>query len=310
MRTGSKNCAAKKQAKEVEIQVSHNGGLNKNRKYKQPTGTKQHNYGLLKNNATAIINYKFGGMTTRTFQHQRVLKLLTLLLTYCCITTANAGMAGTVKASVYKKALPTDAELYILCVGIDEYAMLKGKTQGSANDVKLLTDSITRQFQGEVGDTSSTRIHSHQLTDKNATRENIVKALQDVIKHIKRNDILFFSFSGHTFEAIPGSNVKLDYPYVATYYPDTNFSRKPEEFAKTFLGLKELRALLELMPNTYQFILFDACNEKDMAYKFASTMLADIPSEQGLSQRKRIFVAPKDLALKDTLINAVVTKGL
>lgn len=237
-------------------------------------------------------------MTTKALKHQRLLKLLILLFTCGCVMTAYAGMAGTVKATVYKQPLPTDAELYILCVGVDDYNMLKLKTQGSANDVKLLIDSITRRFQMEVGDTSFKRIHSYQLTDKNATRENIIKALQDIIKQIKRNDMLFFSFSGHTFEAIPGSNVKLDYPYVATYYPDTNFSRKPEEFSKTFLGLKELRALLELMPNTYQFILFDACNEKDMAYKFASTMLADIPSEQGLSQRKRIFVATEGLSLE------------
>lgn len=238
----------------------------------------------LKNNA---IKYTFGNM-------KKILILcFTAVLVVFVSQKARAGMA--IKT---KKLLPADAELYIVSVGIDAYQMLYAETRGSGNDVKLLTDSITKKFQTEVGDTSSKRIHVYQLIDKNATRDNVVKALQDVIKNIKQNDLLFFSFSGHTFEYIPGTQTKLDYPYVATYFADTTYPREPETFGKTFLGLKELRTLLELMPNNYQFILFDACNEKDMAYKFASTMLADIPSEQSLSQRKRIFVATEGLSFE------------
>ncbi len=196
--------------------------------------------------------------------------------------------------------LPPDAHLYTLTVGIDDYSFLFGmKTAGSGNDTRLLSDSLTKRFVEMAGDSNARqRVHSKQLVDANATRENIIAELNNIIKNIRTNDVFFFSFSGHTFEKIYGTGQALDFPYIATWYPDTLYPRQMDGFKKTFLGLKELRAFLELMPSKYQMILFDACNEKDLAQKFASTMLEDVPDEQALSQRKRVLIAAEGLSME------------
>jgi uncharacterized caspase-like protein len=226
-----------------------------------------------------------------------------MLLINCAV------LAGTSVKAPFE--FPADAHLYILTVGIDDYGFLKSKTAGSGNDTRMLSDSLTKRFAEMMGDSDiRKRVHSKQLVDANATRENIIAALNDIIKNIRANDVFFFSFSGHTFEKIYRTNEVLDYPYIATWYPDTLYPSNVNAFKKTFLGLKELRALLELMPSKYQMILFDACNEKELAQKFASTMMEDVPDEQQLSQRNRILISAEGMSYEYIIPSSNQTVGV
>jgi uncharacterized caspase-like protein len=234
------------------------------------------------------------------------IKSTLLLLLLCTACAANAGVR--VKPPV---EFGPDAHLYILSVGIDDYSFLYGmKTAGSGNDTRMLSDSLTKRFVDMAGDSNALkRVHVKRLVDASATRQNIVAELNSIIKNIRTNDVFFFSFSGHMLERIYRTDVVLDDPCIATWHPDTLYPRTKEGIEKTFLGLKELRALLELMPNRYQMILFDACNEKDLAQKFAATMLEDVPDEQVLSQRNRILISAEGLSYEYVVPGSGQTVG-
>lgn len=202
--------------------------------------------------------------------------------------------------SLHTHAFSPGAELYLVNCGVDDYNALFGvQFSSSVNDVRILRDSMSAQFNRLSPNPSALHIHSYTLLDKDATRENILAVLSEITPKMKSEDVLFFSFSGHMLDNLPYSDEKLESPYLITYSSDSSKLRSANGFTSTFLGLQELRKYLELMPCKYQMILLDAgINQKDVGWKFSSVMLKDIPNEQTLTQRNRVLIAPEGSSLE------------
>ncbi|MFN8285800.1 MAG: caspase family protein [Chitinophagales bacterium] len=193
-----------------------------------------------------------------------------------------------------------NAHLYIVTCGVDDYGPLFDiKFNSSKNDVTMLRDSISAQFCRFSGGNCAERIHSYILLDKEATNEKITETLRKITPLMKSDDILFFSFSGHMLDYAVDEDSILDYPYLVTYSEDVSATKSRTKFASTFLGLRELRSYLELMPCQNQMLVLDAgVDQTDVGWKFSTIMLKDIPEEQRLIQRNRILIAPEGSSIE------------
>ncbi len=221
---------------------------------------------------------------------------LLLFLLFACFY-GNAGIA--VQEGPDIKFSP-NAHLYIVTCGVDDYeALFDIKFNSSKNDVTMLRDSISAQFCRFSGGDCAGRIHSYILLDKEATSEKITETLRKITPLMKSDDILFFSFSGHMLDYAVDEDSILDYPYLITYSQDKASTKSIAKFTSTFLGLRELRSYLELMPCQNQMLVLDAgVDQTDVGWKFSTIMLKDIPEEQRLIQRNRILIAPEGSSIE------------
>lgn len=77
-----------------------------------------------------------------------------------------------------------------LLIGVGKYPVAGGwPSLNSANDLKLIKDAL--QNQGFASENIST------VADDQATKQNIITAIQSKTKEVKKGDIVFFHFSGH-----------------------------------------------------------------------------------------------------------------
>lgn len=84
------------------------------------------------------------------------------------------------------------ADLYLVSVGINEYAQGAMNLKYAANDAKAITDLFARR-----GSTLYRKIHPKQLLNKDATRSDILTALKDISDKVQAEDTLVVYLSGH-----------------------------------------------------------------------------------------------------------------
>ncbi|MCB0564046.1 MAG: caspase family protein [Phaeodactylibacter sp.] len=99
-------------------------------------------------------------------------------------------MANKTKA---QEALPN---LYAVVVGINKYPQLpvNNQLEGCINDVNIVQSLLKEDFM----QAKFQNIHIHKaILDTDATKENIVKAIQGHLGKAKKGDFALFYFSGH-----------------------------------------------------------------------------------------------------------------
>ncbi|CAE6415745.1 unnamed protein product [Rhizoctonia solani] len=83
----------------------------------------------------------------------------------------------------------------VLSIGINYFGQ-QGELRGCINDTNNLCDFLVRQFgykQGDIVKLTDDATNPNQMP----TRENIIKAMQWLVKDAHPNDSLFFHYSGH-----------------------------------------------------------------------------------------------------------------
>lgn len=147
--------------------------------------------------------------------------------------------------------------LYALLAGVSNYQRPVAKLPGCANDIQRMQEYL----ESEKGDFQSVQIKT--LLDKQACKDDIVKAFREHLGQAKEGDVTFFYFSGH------GTQEAAD-PDIWRYESDRKLeclvcydSVEEDSNVYRFLADKELRWLLyELWDKTRSHIVtvFDCCH--------------------------------------------------
>lgn len=154
------------------------------------------------------------------------------------------------------------AEKYAVLAGVNHYS--GGNTlEGPVNDVVAMRNALLKQgFKAE---------HIKSLMDEEATRRNILDALQDYVTQVRAGDLLIFYFTGHgtsgwqkTFGEA-ASRIGTESGAILPY--DFRFSSSPDLTARTLIvGWRDLRPILKsLNPRAKGVVILDSCYSQDAA---------------------------------------------
>ncbi|MBJ6726845.1 caspase family protein [Geomesophilobacter sediminis] len=125
---------------------------------------------------------------------------------------------------------------YALIIGINEYKNIN-KLKNAVNDAKVM-DEVLRDYYG---------FQNTVLIDQNATRDNIMKALNDLRKTLTENDSLIIFYSGHgEFSKETGTSYWL--PVDAAIDDNTKW-----------LESRSISDQLKLISSKHVLIIADSC---------------------------------------------------
>lgn len=135
--------------------------------------------------------------------------------------------------------------LHRLCVGINEYQLATFNLSAATKDAADVFAALEKHCVGPENRFGSAR--GTMLTDKNATRANVLKAIADIRKVAKPGDLVVFLFAGHGIK-------QQDEFYLMTHEADPSASLK----GKSLSG-EDLRTALADMECPVLLIM-DACH--------------------------------------------------
>jgi hypothetical protein len=143
--------------------------------------------------------------------------------------------------------------LHRLCVGLDEYALSALNLTSAAKDARDVYAALERNCVGTANRFGAAR--GALLTDQQATRQAVLKAIADIRKAAKPGDLVVFFFAGH------GLKQKDEY-YLLTHEADPSQSLQGKSPSGTelhqFLAEIECPVLLVL----------DACHSASSVKSF------------------------------------------
>ncbi|QDU28371.1 WD domain, G-beta repeat [Anatilimnocola aggregata] len=130
--------------------------------------------------------------------------------------------------------------LHRICVGVDQYALPALNLTSAAKDATDVFAALERHCVGEHNRFG--RVNGTLLTNSQATRSTVLKAIADIRKVAKAGDIVVFLFAGHGIAqphvAITPQGIKrLDEYYLMTHEADPNQSLKDKSLSGSDLRL-------------------------------------------------------------------------
>ena len=199
--------------------------------------------------------------------------------------------------------------IYVLLVGINDYASGIPKLNGCIKDVELIKNYLKSKFgdpaavsnvrtlPGANGDMplnvqQNGRVHLLTLTDKEATYRNIIRGFREHLALAKENDTAWFHFSGHGSEQFAAPEFKEIDPngkdQTLVCYKEENDTKN-----HLFLADKEIAVLLHEVAkgNPHIVVSLDSCHSgsgtrdlldtsdiKPRAYKFLTSTDREDPA--------------------------------
>ena len=173
------------------------------------------------------------------------------------------------------------SNVYALLIGINDYTQATdvGNLKGCLNDIAFYSEYLKERFSKEL-------LHAEILTDRDATRENIVNGFREHLGKARKDDVALFVFCGHgaqwktasafgTFSADGMDEGRICY--------DSRSETQPYDLAD-----KELAILMhELSQNEPQItVLMDSCHSGS-ATRSAGDMMGLMPrNAPGVSEAR------------------------
>jgi WD40 repeat protein len=147
--------------------------------------------------------------------------------------------------SVEYRAPQASSDLYLISIGVSEYASSEMNLNYAAKDAQ----DIGRLFSGQPG--TFNQVFRTELLNQEVTRSGI-QSIKQTLQKTKPNDAVVLYLSGHGL-----IDEELDY-YLATY--DVDFSSP----RKNGIPYEELENLLDEIPARKKLILMDACHSGEI----------------------------------------------
>ena len=151
------------------------------------------------------------------------------------------------------------AEKYALLVGINQYPHVRS-LKGSVNDITQVKRVLVQDLGFADG-------NIRVLTDAQATKANIVAALDSLAKQTKAGDSLLWYYSGHGFsmQDVDGDEAVRDpddhYDEILVPYDAVPFPReRATDPNTTMLGDDEIARALSGMAGRRMVVVFDSCH--------------------------------------------------
>jgi WD40 repeat protein len=196
------------------------------------------------------------------------------------VSVLNEQGTESLRQTVYTTSLAQfpPAEVYVLAIGVSEYRDKAYNLRFAAKDA----DDLIAAYKGAQAHSAGWgAVHALKLSDRNATRGEILKA-KDWLKQAKVNDLVVVFAAGHGM-----TDDKSNY-YFGTHDID---ARNP---AAAGLPYDEFEFLLDGVPSMQKVLLLDTCFSGEIDKdEPATTAAAPIASTRAGQVKMRSFKSPK-----------------
>ena len=190
-----------------------------------------------------------------------------------------------------------NARLFILSIGISNY----NGPYAFANcddDALLFTQTIRSAWSYDTA-----QIKTWLILNNTATKEAILKAINEIIAQAKDDDIFAFFFAGFTNE--PKNN---DGTYQETwFYPQTNKAISIENRKgineKEILTLSELKKMFDYLKCDKQLLFTEAGLTENFKREFVRSMIKTNPVITEIRKRNRIIIVPDKAGWDEVICN-------
>jgi DNA-binding beta-propeller fold protein YncE len=155
----------------------------------------------------------------------------------------SARRSAVVRVETQDRSAPN---LFVLAVGIDEYAPAWPDLRFASLDARRLADALARQEGGMY-----TRVYTQVLTNREATRERVLAAIGG-FPRMSRNDVLVMFFSGH------GVRARAAKGEASYYFLTANVAKN--KVPTSALRWDDLARAVQTMQAGRVILLLDACH--------------------------------------------------
>ena len=230
-------------------------------------------------------------------------KLWLLLLSVLLIAQEGYAGDGIKGISPIRGTGKGQGALWVVSIGINEYVTTQPlQVMNSISDAKKFSDfSISQYMKWMAWDTAGKvkKVHSYLLTGNNATRKNIMEALQKIVDSSKPNDYFLFNFAGFCMQyTIQGEKQTIFAPFGMT-------STDSSYLIKEGISLKVLSQFITLIPANNQFFFTEAGPSEGFRTEFIRAVVEKNPIAASLSMKNRVVMVTNRLGLDNLVCNKV-----
>jgi WD40 repeat protein len=167
------------------------------------------------------------------------------------------------------KGLQKSSDCYLLSIGINKYQNENLTLTYARPDARAFAEFINKNA-GKLFN----KIHSFTLFDGNATRENILSAIDEIGSTMKKEDVFIFFYAGH------GSTDNGIFYFITSEITGMYQENK----LKDALRVNELQEKFKLLPALKQVVFVDACHSGSSVETLA---MRGASEEKALAQLSR-----------------------
>jgi uncharacterized repeat protein (TIGR01451 family) len=175
-------------------------------------------------------------------------------------------------------------EYYALVIGIDQYTGEWPRLQNAVNDAKAVAETLLSKY---------TFNYMKTLYNKDATRDNILKEFEWLMKTVKPNDNVFIYYSGHG-EYIENMDKGFWVPIDAS-----------SKTISKYISNEDIRSFLSGINSKHTLLVTDACFSGDIFRGKTMT----IPYENSTKYYLKVYSLPSRKALTSGGVEPVMDKG-
>ena len=185
--------------------------------------------------------------------------------------SSNIGVeSNRAKVTLYSDSKIPGSVCHILAVGINEYQNKSLNLNYARPDATSFSTQMKKQ-----GEAIYSNVVVHALYDKQASKQSIIKKVEELKEEISINDVFIFYYAGH------GSVVDGDFYLVSTeasrLYDNSKIKEYGIQAAELQLAMKEIKALKQL-------VIMDACQSGGAVELIAQR---GAPEEKAIAQLSR-----------------------
>lgn len=206
------------------------------------------------------------------------------------------------KEKVKLPAIKPAGNVFILSAGVTDYALKTGEQLSFKNceaDAKAYGAFFQKQYEDLGGSRDGKKLYSSLLINQDATRENILAAINNAISNSKPDDYFIFNFSGYCKPLRDNSGKQVTW-FVPFGLKSINDSA---EIREKGISLTQLKDLLQMIPANNQLFITEAGSTDDFQKEFIQALIETSPTIASLSNKNRIFIVPNGSGLDNFSCN-------
>ena len=158
-----------------------------------------------------------------------------------------------------KQNIPSKPNIYIISIGINEYKNQKYNLNYCVNDMNSFTDTIKL-----ISQKIFENVWIRKISNDQATKLNVINALEEVSKLAKPEDVFIFYYAGH--------GIALNNNITTTFFLVTQSVTQMTDLNNCInngISDIEIKNLFKKIKANKQISFIDACNSGAMAEQFS-----------------------------------------
>ncbi|MBT31266.1 MAG: hypothetical protein CMO01_16550 [Thalassobius sp.] len=164
---------------------------------------------------------------------------------------------------VYDSPYKPQANLHVVCIGINEYLNPNYKLNVAKTDASEFISTLKHG-----SDKIFKNINQYEIYDQNASAVYIRSVLDSVVENAQPNDVFVFYYAGHG--ALAEANANRNSEYYLIPYDVTQVYGAEEQLAEKAISSSELMEFSRKIQAQKQLIVLDACQSGGAISSFVS----------------------------------------